>query len=104
MRRLEKALCRKALFAAVLLTLYAVVVFTASPSWVAWEGTLVVGSLSLPLPPAARLPLAAGQHTDPMISLLGFLSVAALLALTVRLRKESGWLSRLRAWWKGQEG
>lgn len=43
-RRRDRLLGGKKSVAAPLVALYAVVVFTASPEWVAWQGPLVVGS------------------------------------------------------------
>ncbi|OGP77700.1 MAG: hypothetical protein A2Z26_01955 [Deltaproteobacteria bacterium RBG_16_66_15] len=46
-RRRDRLLGGKKGVAAPLVALYAVVVFTASPEWVAWQGPLVVGSLDV---------------------------------------------------------
>jgi len=83
-RRRDRLLSGKMCVAAALVALYAVVVFTASPEWVAWQGPLVVGSLDVQttdsgLPPLGEEPSGA----DELFALIALISaVAAALLLT----------------------
>lgn len=82
-QRRDRLLGGKKGVAAPLVALYAVVVFTASPEWVAWQGPLVVGSLDVQttdsgLPPLGEEPSGA----DGLFALLALISAVAALLLT----------------------
>lgn len=82
-RRRDRLLGGKKGVAAPLVALYAVVVFTASLEWVAWQGPLVVGSLDVQttdsgLPPLGEEPSGA----DGLFALLALISAVAALLLT----------------------
>lgn len=69
--------------AALLLALYSLVVFSASPEWIAWQGPLVIGSLDVQttdsgFPPPGDDPAA----TEGLLGLLAILSAGAALLLT----------------------
>ncbi|HSL99479.1 MAG TPA: hypothetical protein VK944_05050 [Candidatus Limnocylindria bacterium] len=74
---------QKAVFAASLLVIFGTVVFSVSPERLAWQGPLVMGTLAMPTPnPAKVVLLEQRAQSDSLISLMGFLSVAGILALS----------------------
>ena len=74
---------QKAVFAASLLVIFGAVVFSVSPERLAWQGPLVMGTLAMPTPnPAKVVLLEQRAQSDSLLSLMGFLSVAGILALS----------------------
>jgi hypothetical protein len=86
-RQRERRMFRtKVLAAAVLVVIFGVVVFSVPPDRLAWQGAYVMGTLLLP-PPSAHpyvRPEAMREDAYSAFSLLGFFSVAGILALTVK--------------------
>lgn len=85
-KRSEKRRLReKAIAAAALLIIFGTVVFSMPTERLAWQGPLVMGTLSLPKPnPAKYLRIEPRPDTDPLFSFLGFLSVAGVLGIAGR--------------------
>ncbi len=81
--------------------IYAVVLFSTDPEWVAWAGPMAMGALYVPNtpPPLFAHPEAAFE----MASRLSALSLTALVVLTV-FRRETplGWWSSLKTWFRKQ--
>ena len=72
----------KAIFAASLLVIFGAVIFSVSPERLAWQGPLVMGTLSMPKPNPSHILLRDPRpNSDSMFSLLGFISVMGILAL-----------------------
>ncbi len=81
-RSAKRKLLRKILGAAVLVIIFSLVVSSVPDNRLAWQGPLVMGTLSLPKPnPANIVPRDLRPNSDSMFSLLGFLSVMGILAL-----------------------
>lgn len=75
-------LLRKIMGAAALVVIFSLVVSTVPENRLAWQAPLVMGALSLPKPnPAHIVPRDLRPNSDSMFSLLGFVSVMAILAL-----------------------
>jgi hypothetical protein len=73
----------KAIFAAALLVIFGTVVFSVPSEQLAWQGPLVMGTLSMPAPNPAKLISSESRvNSDSLFSLMGFMSVAGILALT----------------------
>lgn len=78
----KRKLLRKIAGAAVLVVVFSFVVSTVPDNRLAWQGPLVMGTLSLPKPnPANIVPRDLRPNSDSMFSLLGFLSVMGILGL-----------------------
>jgi len=74
---------QKAVVAASLLVIFGAVVFSVSPERLAWQGPLVMGTLAMPTPnPAKVVLLEQRAQSDSLMSFMGFLSVAGILALS----------------------
>lgn len=76
----------KKVLALFLLYLFAVVVLSASPEWVAWEGPLVIGSLDVQTTNSgAGVPSQdKKEEGDGLLDLLVIFSAGAILLLTSR--------------------
>ncbi len=75
----------KAIFAAALLVIFGTVVFSVPSERLAWQGPLVMGTLAMPaLNPARLISTESRVISDSLFSLMGFMSVAGILALTGR--------------------
>lgn len=84
-RRPGDGLLGKKVVAALLVALYAAVVFSASPEWVAWQGPLVVGSLDVQTTDSGfPSPTDDPGGAEGLLWLLAFLSAGAALLLTSR--------------------
>ncbi len=78
---------------------YASIIFSLDPEWVAWAAPLAFGgALSAADPPPASIHLGAPPHTLTMAFLCSLLSLFALALLTlVRDGQHLNWLSRAKA-------
>ena len=79
--------------------IYAAMLFSIDPEWVAWAGPMAMGALYVPNtpPPLFAHPEAAFE----MASRLSALSLTALVVLTVfRGEKPLGWWSSLKTWFR----
>ena len=82
MRSAKRKLMRKIMGAAALVVIFSAVVSAVPDNRLAWQGPLVMGTLSLPKPnPANIVPRDLRPHSESMFSLLGFLSAMGILAL-----------------------
>jgi hypothetical protein len=81
----ERKLLTKAVFAIALVLIFSAVVSSIPENRLAWQGPLVMGTLSLPKPNPAKLPpLDMRPHSEAMFSLLGFISAVSILGLAGR--------------------
>jgi hypothetical protein len=74
----------KKVLALFLLYLFAVVVLSASPEWVAWEGPLVIGSLDVQTTDSGFPSRDKKSEGDGLLDLLVIVSAGAILLLTSR--------------------
>lgn len=73
---------RKILGAAALVVIFTAVISAVPDNRLAWQGPLVMGTLSMPKPNTSHIILGDPRpNSDSMFSLLGFLSVMGILAL-----------------------
>lgn len=73
---------RKILGAAALVIVFAAVISAVPDNRLAWQGPLVMGTLSMPKPNPSHILLHDPlPNSDSMFSLLGFISVMGILAL-----------------------
>jgi len=73
---------RKMLGAAALVIVFAGVISAVPDHQLAWQGPLVMGTLSMPTPNPSHILLRDPRpNSDSMFSLLGFISVMGILAL-----------------------
>ena len=78
----ERKLMVKAVFAIALLLVFAAVVSSIPDNRLAWQGPLVMGTLSLPKPNPVNLPPRdLRPNSGSMFSLLGFASAVGILVL-----------------------
>jgi hypothetical protein len=74
----------KKVLALFIISLYAVVVLSASQEWVAWEGPLVIGSLDVQTTDSGFPSRDEDPGGNGFFALLGMVSAGAILLLTSR--------------------
>ena len=76
-------LLRKILGAAALVAVFTAVISAVPDHRLAWQGPLVMGTLSMPKPNPSHIIVMRDTrpNSDSMFSLLGFISVMGILAL-----------------------
>lgn len=76
---------RKMIAAAALSVIFGAVLFSLPSEKLAWQGPLVMGTLSMPKPDPAKISrVVSHEDADSILSFLGFLSVIGILGLAGR--------------------
>lgn len=99
---------KKAVAAALLVLVYARVVFEADSAWIAWASPLIGGSLLLSEPPPGLFPLSheAAEATSQalafslvaLVVVLALPAVVAFLPVVIRRARLSVRMDRIRLW------
>ncbi len=90
---------------AVLLSLYAVVLWVSNPEWATWAGAMAVGALPV-MDPSPSLPftpneLLAGAGVLSLLGLGAFVAILLRFGEVAYRRVLTLWERKIERWWHG---